>query len=90
MGEKVYSMVCPAHNHEMVRTGVVDEPPAMVNGQPLWQVNMGVAPGDSGGPVFDSNGRLVGVVKGRFRGGWSRGFLIPTNTLREFLGLGGR
>ena len=90
MGEKLYSMACPAHKHGMVRMGIVDEPPAIVRGQPLWQVNMDVAPGDSGGPVFDSNGRLAGVVKGRFRGGWSRGFLIPISTLREFLGSGGR
>jgi serine protease Do len=90
MREKIFSTVCPAHNQEKMRTGIVDEPPAIVNGQPLWQVNMDVAPGDSGGPVFDSEGRLVGVVKGRFRGGWSRGFLIPTNTLRDFLGLGRR
>jgi serine protease Do len=90
MGEEVFSMVCPAHNHRKVRTGVVDEPPAIVDGQPLWQVNMDVSPGDSGGPVFDTEGRLVGVVKGRFRGAWSRGFLIPINTLREFLGLGER
>ncbi|NVN91262.1 MAG: trypsin-like peptidase domain-containing protein [Desulfuromonadales bacterium] len=90
LGEKVFAVVCPIHNREKVRTGVVDEPPARVNGQPLWQVNMDVTPGDSGGPVFDSDGRLVGVVKGRFRGGWSRGFLIPVTTLRDFLGLGER
>lgn len=90
MGEKLFSVVCQPNSHGKVRLGIIDEPPAIVNGQPLWQVNMEVAPGDSGGPVFDSDGRLAGVVKGRFRGGWSRGFLIPTNTLREFLGLGGR
>jgi serine protease Do len=87
-GDRVFSVVCPAHNHVRVRTGIVDEPPAMVNGQPLWQVNMDVTHGDSGGPVFDFDGRLVGVVKGRYRGGWSRGFLIPVTTLRGFLGLG--
>jgi serine protease Do len=90
MGEMIYSIVCPAQNHLQLRTGIIDEPPAVVNGQPLWQAHMEVTPGDSGGPVFDANGRLAGVVKGRFRGGRSRGFLIPTNTLKEFLGLGGR
>lgn len=89
-GEKIFAAVCPIHSQERFRTGIVDEPPARVNGQPLWQVNMGVAPGDSGGPVFDPDGRLVGVVKGRFRGVWSRGFLIPVTTLREFLGMGGK
>lgn len=90
MGDKVFSLVCPTHSYQKVRAGVVDEPPAMVNEQPLWQVDLDVAPGDSGSPVFDSDGILAGVVKGKFRGGWSRGFVIPTNTLKEFLGPGKR
>jgi serine protease Do len=90
MGEKLFSMVCPVNSHARLRIGVIDEPPAIVKGQPLWQVNMEVSHGDSGGAVLDSKGRLAGVVKGRYRGVWSRGFLIPTDTLREFLGSGER
>lgn len=90
MDDRVFSMICPTHRNGMVRVGVVDEPPAISNGQPLWQVNMGVTLGDSGAPVFDPDGKLVGVVKGRYRGGRSRGFLIPVMTLREFLGVGGK
>ena len=70
--------------------GIVEGPPAMVNGQPLWQVNMEVLPGSSGSPVFDQDGRLVGVVKGRYRGTETRGFLIPIDTILEFLGRGAR
>jgi serine protease Do len=89
-GERIYSLPCAAGKRGSVRVGVVDDPPAMVNGQPLWQANLPVSPGDSGSPVFDSEGRLVGMVKGRFRGTGSRGFLIPLDTIRDFLRKGGR
>jgi serine protease Do len=89
-GERIYSLPCPAGNRGSVRIGVVDDPPAMVNGQPLWQANLPVSPGDSGSPVLDAEGRLVGMVKGRFRGTGTRGFLIPLDTIRDFLRKGGR
>lgn len=89
-GDTVFSLVCSESNGHSVRTGVVDEPPVVVNKQPLWQVDLSVAPGDSGSPVFDTEGMLAGVTKGRFRGDGSRGFVIPANTLRKFLGSGGR
>jgi serine protease Do len=90
VGERIFSLPCPAGNRGAARIGVVDDPPALVNGQPLWQVNLPVSPGDSGSPVFDADGRLVGMVKGRFRGTGTRGFLIPLDTIRDFLRKGGR
>jgi serine protease Do len=46
---------------------------------------METLPGSSGGPVFDGDGRLVGVVKGRYRGTESKGFVIPARTIVDFL-----
>jgi serine protease Do len=89
-GERIFSLPCPAGNRGSARAGVFDDPPAMVNGKPLWQANLPVSPGDSGSPVFDADGRLVGMVKGRFRGTGTRGFLIPLDTIRDFLRKGGR
>ncbi len=89
-GDRVYSIGCPQNFLRKVQIGIVEGPPAMVNGQPLWQVNMEVLPGSSGSPVFDSDGKLVGVVKGRYRGTLSRGFLIPIDTIQDFLGRGTR
>lgn len=89
-GDMVYSIGCSQNLSGRVRVGIVDGPPALVNGQLLWQVNMEVVPGSSGSPVFDTDGRLVGVVKGRYRGTDSRGFLIPLDTIKEFLGQGKR
>jgi len=42
-----------------------------------------VQSGSSGSPVFDAQGNLVAIVKGRYRGTESVGFLIPLATIIE-------
>jgi len=46
---------------------------------------MKIYPGSSGSPVFDVQGNLVAIVKGRHRGTDSIGFLIPLETIIEFV-----
>jgi serine protease Do len=46
---------------------------------------MKIYPGSSGSPVFDVQGNLVAVVKGRYRGSESIGFLIALETLLDFI-----
>ena len=71
-----------------MKVGRIDGPPALVKGYPLWQVDMKVVPVLVAARVFDKDGRLAGVVRGRFRGTESRGFLIPVGTIQEFLDQG--
>ncbi|MEW6600785.1 MAG: serine protease [Nitrospirota bacterium] len=84
-GETVYSIGCSGDNRSSLHTGVVSGPPGLVNNMPLWQIDMETLHGTSGGPVFDTYGNLVGIVKGRYRGTNSRGFIITVETLIEFL-----
>lgn len=86
VGERIFMLSCAGTGRNKVRAGSIGVKPALVKGQPLWQVTLEVAPGDSGSPVFDSEGRLAGMVKGRYRGTGSRGFLIPVDTILDFLG----
>jgi serine protease Do len=85
MGERLYSVGCPINLRGSVYSGVVNGPPRRLNGLPLWQIDMQIYPGSSGSPVFDIRGTLVAVVKGRYRGTDSVGFLIPLETIMEFL-----
>ncbi len=86
LGEKIYSISCPLACPGSIYVGSVNSPPRLANAMPLWQVGLKVLPGSSGSPVFDSVGNLVGIIKGRFRGTDSVGFLIPLSTVMEFLG----
>jgi serine protease Do len=85
VGERLYSIGCPMNLSRTIYAGTINAPPRRVDGQPLWQVNMEIHPGSSGSPVFDTDGNIVAVVKGRFRGTDSVGFLIPFETLIAFV-----
>lgn len=85
IGEWLYSVGCPINLRGTVYPGVVNGPPRKADDLPLWQVNMEIHPGSSGSPVFDVEGNLVAVVKGRYRGTDTVGFLIPFQTIVEFV-----
>jgi serine protease Do len=84
--EPLFNIVCTPHSDVAVISGTVSGPPRKMSGQLLWQVNMRIHPGSSGSPVFDLDGNLVAVVKGRYRGAETVGFLIPFGSLIEFIG----
>ena len=85
MGERVFSVGCPVNLIGTVYSGIVNGPPRKVERMSYWQVNMEIHPGSSGSPVFDVSGNLVGIVKGRYRGTESIGFLIPLETIIAFV-----
>jgi len=85
MGERVYSVGCPMDLVGSVFPGIINGPPRRVNALTYWQVNMEIHPGSSGSPVFDVQGNLVGIVKGRYRGTQTIGFLIPIETIIAFV-----
>ncbi len=85
MGERVFSIGCPNNLPGTLSPGTINGPPRLVNDQPLWQVEMTIYPGSSGSPVFDAQGQLVAMIKGRFRGNSTVGFLTPLETIIEFL-----
>jgi serine protease Do len=53
----------------------------------LTQVDAAVNPGNSGGGLFDSQGRLIGIVNAKNTGidVEGMGFAIPIDTVREVL-----
>ena len=85
MGESVFSIGCPNSLRGTLASGTINGPPRRVKDQPYWQANMDIHPGSSGSPVFDARGRLVAMVKGRYRGTSTVGFLIPLETIYAFL-----
>lgn len=85
MGEKVYSIGCPVGLRGTVNAGYINGPPRMMGDQPMWQASMEVQHGSSGSPVFDGSGALVAIVKGRHRVSAEIGFLIPMESIIDFL-----
>ncbi len=84
-GEPVFAIGCPGDRIGVLSPGAVNGPPRRMGDQPLWQVEMEIHHGSSGSPVFDADGRLVAMVKGRHRGTATIGFLTPLETIIAFL-----
>lgn len=85
IGERIYSIGCPINRIGTIYSGNISGPPRKVNQLPFWQAAIEIHPGSSGSPVFDARGKLVGMVKGRYRGTNSIGFLIPLETILSFV-----
>jgi len=84
-GDRLFAITCPSGGTAHIEAGFLDGPPRRVEGMPLWQTQMHITHGSSGSPVFDSQGRMAAIVKGRFRGTDSVGFLIPFEIILQFL-----
>lgn len=84
-GTPIYSIGCPVNRSNTVIVGSVNKRPVRANQLEYWQVDMEIYPGSSGSPVFNSHGAIVGMIKGRYRGTHSIGFLIPTDRIRNFI-----
>ena len=65
-------------------TGVVSSPRREFEGQNFIQTSAAMNPGNSGGPMFDSHGQVIGlmVLKARID---ATAFAVPATNLREFL-----
>ena len=49
------------------------------------QTNAPVNPGNSGGPLLNSRGEVIGVVTGKLRGSEGLSFAVPSNDVRAFI-----
>ena len=83
--ERLFSASCLNNTAGNIGTGAIMYPPVNVNNQLLWMLSMKTLHGSSGSPVIDEKGNLLGLVKGRYRGNDSIGFMIPFETIMEFL-----
>ena len=66
-----------AINQGILSTKVIDR------GQILYQLGASVNPGNSGGPVFNSTGKVVGVATARGKGVEALAFSIPAGDVRK-------
>lgn len=85
-GDAVYAVGCTVAGDTAVREGRLVLPVRRMGTALLWEVDLPTPTGSSGSPLFDAEGRLVGVVRGRLKADETRGFAIPAQTVLGFLG----
>lgn len=98
-GDSVVAIGFPYHglltSDFTVTTGIVSSLSGMHNDTRFLQISAPVQPGNSGGPLFDTSGQIVGVVTGKLPGlriaavtgniPENINFAIKTGALRDFL-----
>jgi len=66
-------------------TGVISSKTGFQGDVSLYQISAPVQSGDSGGPLFDNNGNLIGVVNAKLQGAENVGYAIKTAYLKNLI-----
>lgn len=89
LGEQVFAIGSPVGFEATVATGIVsalERTEVLANRQlPLIQLDAAINFGNSGGPLFNLEGELVGITTARSSRGEGIGFAIPIDRIRLFL-----
>jgi hypothetical protein len=84
-GDAVLTIGCPLGFEFSVTSGVVSSIRESDLGYPLIQTDVPVNPGSSGGPLFDSRGRVVGIIKSSVAGRERIHFALPADLATALL-----
>lgn len=57
-------------------TGVISSKTGFQGDVSLYQISAPIQPGNSGGPLFDNKGNLIGIVNAKHKGAENVGYAI--------------
>lgn len=66
-------------------TGVISSKTGFQGDVSLYQISAPIQPGNSGGPLFDGNGNLIGIVNAKHQGAENVGYAIKTSYLKNLM-----
>lgn len=93
-GESVYVIGNSLGQGVCITSGIVSDKSRRIAGKEFIMTDCAVNGGNSGGPIFDGKGSVIGTItlQGRARdGGDAEGmnYAIPSNVVKEFIGKSG-
>lgn len=80
IGEKIYTLGYPRKDI-VYGEGSISSLSGFNNDDKMYQVSIPVNPGNSGGPVLDEQGNLIGIVRGKNKQAEATGFALKANEL---------
>ena len=84
VGEEVYAVGTPKGFDFSISNGIVSQLRILAGERaPLIQTSAAISPGSSGGGLFDSQGRLVGLTTWKIREGENLNFAVPIDWVLE-------
>lgn len=81
IGEVVYAIGAPQGLELSLSNGIVSQ--LRSGSPPLIQTTAAISPGSSGGGLFDSQARLVGLTTAHIKGGQNLNFAVPVEWLTQ-------
>jgi serine protease Do len=84
-GEKVYVAGYPFGMPFTVTEGVISAPNQVMDGKNYIQTDAAVNPGNSGGPMINARGEVIGITTSKFNNADNMGFAVPSSVLAEEL-----
>lgn len=89
VGEEVFVLGYPLTStmgeEIKLTTGVVSSRSGFQGDVSLYQTTAPIQPGNSGGPLFDSKGNVIGIVSAKHRGAENVGYAIKASYLRNLM-----
>jgi S1-C subfamily serine protease/regulator of sirC expression with transglutaminase-like and TPR domain len=84
-GDRIVAMGNPQGLAFSVVEGVISEPQRDVDGVKMIQVAVPIEPGNSGGPLLDRQGRVLGLLTLKSARTDNLGFAMPVNELKKLI-----
>jgi S1-C subfamily serine protease len=84
VGDEVYAVGNPQGLEGTFSQGIISGI-RQVDSEAILQITAPVSPGSSGGPVLNTNGKVIGVAVATFKGGQNLNFAIPVSYLTTLL-----
>lgn len=85
IGDDVVVIGAPQGLSQSVSRGIISATRNTGEGYSLIQTDSAISPGSSGGGMFDSSGRLVGIMVSYLEGGQNLNFAVPINYVRGMI-----
>lgn len=89
VGEEVYVLGYPMTSSmgEEIKltTGVISSRTGFQGDVSIYQISAPIQPGNSGGPLFDSKGNVIGIVSAKHQGAENVGYAIKASYLKNLM-----
>jgi hypothetical protein len=83
-GQRIYTVSAPRGLPQSFSDGLLSAIRS-INGQQLLQITAPISPGSSGGPVFNQEGEVVGVIREQLTSGQNLNFAVPIDAVVRLL-----